>query len=85
MLSEKNFQHSLCSWWDSCDQGVSCDQEFLAKRAAKPREAERENVSTVLLAPPPKQYRQYSNSNPASYSGYFQQNVMNYAVLEKNW
>ena len=52
MLSEKNFQHSLCSWRDSCDPGGT---EFLAKRAAKPREAERENVSILLAAPPPKQ------------------------------
>ena len=37
MLSEKNFQHSLCSWWDSCDQGVPSFSRSERRSREKPR------------------------------------------------
>ena len=49
-----------------------------------PRAFPSSNEVPVLLLNQPK-HRQHSHSNPVSYSGYFQQNVMNYTVLEKNW
>ena len=86
MLSEKNFQRSLCIWPDSCDQGVPSFLGAATRSKRRGREKPRGKMyPTVLAAPRPKQYRQHSHSNPASYSGYFQQNLMNYTVLEKNW
>ena len=86
MLSEKNFQRSLCIWRDSCEQGVPSFLGAATRSERRSREKPRGKMyPTVLAAPPPKQYRQHSHSNPASYSGHFQQNFMNYTVLEKNW
>ena len=66
------------------DQWLSGKLSTGSRVQSFPRAFPSSNEVSVLLLNQPK-HRQHSHSNPVSYSGYFQQNVMNYTVLEKNW